>query len=201
MWNDWPDFSLTEGLISPDDQCYTAWDDDQSNQTDTFPIPSSEAEKPAFPAERSDIIPPQVFPVPLFTVPNPLAFPPNLIFAGFPGFLTGIQPRWKPRKPNKVRKGDGPESVPDPEGYDDYEYQKSPFFRKLKPLIKKRHSRILKLLCKAIRQHQPEGLSIPNRWAMRRVPCSYAWLDRNQTVISDDLLMTCLMELRQNGDL
>jgi hypothetical protein len=153
-------------------------------------------------SESSDITavgPPRVSPAPVFGIPaNVRQFVPPAVMFGVAHTLTGTDRR-QHRKCNKVSKGKGPDSVPDPAGRDNYNYQAGHFFRVLQPRIDKKPAEVLKFICRAISRHRPRGLSQMNRWVTRRTRCAYAWLDENRDCISDELLNTCFSELAEAG--
>jgi hypothetical protein len=105
----------------------------------------------------------------------------------------------QPRKRNKVSKGKGPDSAPDPAGRDNYPYQDGHFFRVLEARTTRKPAEVLRFICKAINRHQPRGLSTMNRFVTRRKPCGYGWLDENRHCISDELVDTCFLELAAAG--
>jgi hypothetical protein len=101
----------------------------------------------------------------------------------------------RPRKPNKVRKGEGRDSKKDE--WDDYSAVGGHFYQVLlrgsgRPPI----AAALFALCAALEKRlgaENGELSKRNRWAKRRVANAYAWLDRNAGSISDATCLECYL--------
>jgi hypothetical protein len=103
------------------------------------------------------------------------------------------------RKPNKVKKGEGRDAQEDE--WDKYPATSGHFYQVLvcgggKAPI----AATLFALCGAIEDRvRAKGgeLSERNRWAKRRVPNAYAWLDRNAGSISDATCLACYRGLKK----
>jgi hypothetical protein len=89
-----------------------------------------------------------------------------------------------------VRKGDGKEGKrlsPDP--HDNYDFQGGPAMHRLKTLGRD-EIRLVRLvaLCKDLEdrgRHEAQDLTFRNRWAKRRKPCAFHWIDENWKHVSD----------------
>jgi len=118
-----------------------------------------------------------------------LHFPPMHFYCplSFP-----IAPPRKPclRHPNRVKKGDGPESrsnFPDP--HDSYDYiALSPSYRRLSELGRgaitmAEVTRLLRIVDSLLADSMKK-LTVRNRWANRRKPNAFHWLDENWSLVS-----------------
>lgn len=95
--------------------------------------------------------------------------------------------------PNQQKKGTGKDAKPDP--YDHYPYTSGYFFQLLTSMGERAPSAKLmfelgKVLREQVRSDPP--LEVANRWAKRRLPNAYAWLDRQQKKISREEFVRCL---------
>jgi hypothetical protein len=115
------------------------------------------------------------------------------------GLLPPTERKWVARKKNQVRKGDGPDSQPDPAGRDNYRYEDGYFYQRLRDMIQKAPAKVVIAFCKAVMRASPAGLSPTNRWVTRRVPCAYGWLDENRMFISEEVVEECIGSLRMSG--
>jgi hypothetical protein len=105
----------------------------------------------------------------------------------------------RPRRKNKIKKGEGPDARPDPEKRDNYVYVGKAFFELLRGRIRKSPAKAVEKLCQAIHRALPHGLTKWNRWVYRREPCAYYWLDQNRELIPDALVESCIRELALGG--
>jgi hypothetical protein len=103
------------------------------------------------------------------------------------------------RRKNCIRKGDGPDSRPDPASRDRYSYMQGFFYAQLSGKMQKSASKAVFNFCKAVVKAHPPGLSLTNRWVYRRVACAYCWLDENQQRIPQAVVEKCMEELRGMG--
>jgi hypothetical protein len=77
-------------------------------------------------------------------------------------------------KPNQIRKGDGPDGVPDE--WDNYDYKDDKFYKRLCARANgEPKAKYLFLVCRLL-ENQFDWLPRRSRFAARRVPNAYAWL-------------------------
>jgi hypothetical protein len=105
-------------------------------------------------------------------------------------------------KPNKIKKGDGIDGVPDPLGRANFDFQGTRLYLLLSPHFVKRPSLALFRFCRLV-EAELYKLRIPhtptNRWTTQRIPDAYCWLEENQGLITDGLFFRCLSQLWEEG--
>jgi hypothetical protein len=107
-----------------------------------------------------------------------------------------VSPR---KKKNKIKKGQGADGVPDPCGRDNYPFEKGYFYTLLKQRLRARPLKPqLMDFCAAIEERTPTPLPARNRWAKRRLPNAYGWLDECRESISPVLVDAAFAALRIN---
>jgi hypothetical protein len=83
------------------------------------------------------------------------------------------------RKPNLIRKGDGPGGVPDE--WDGYNYKDDKFYKRLCARAGgEPKARYVFLVCRDLEKHF-DWLPKRSRFAARRIPNAYAWLKQCET--------------------
>jgi hypothetical protein len=173
-----------ESFLWVENQSYPdAFLDSQSSEAE--PESPSQSFRSTTTAEQSDVSPP------------PQSVSTSFVLKQEPNLMTPS--KVKQPKRNKIKKGEGSDARPDPAGRDKYDFQKGYFFRKLKPLVHKQHSKVVTSLCKLVEGQRPPGLSEVNRWVMRRMPCAYGWLDENRGSISEELFNNCIVKMVEQG--
>jgi hypothetical protein len=103
-------------------------------------------------------------------------------------------PRFIPfhrRRKNKIKKGDGPDAKGDPNDHYPF-YEGFAYSHLRRHFGKNPPASVVFEVCRAVVRLAPGQLSEQNRWAKRRLPNAYAWLDANRATISDALLDRCL---------
>jgi hypothetical protein len=99
-----------------------------------------------------------------------------------------------PRKKNKIAKGDGRDAKPDPR--DGYNYQIGNFF----PILARLNgaaltAKVLFPFIEIIARTVPVSVN-PNRFAKRRIPNAYCWLDENRNDIPEEVAAQCLSQAK-----
>jgi hypothetical protein len=131
-------------------------------------------------------------------VSDPLMMAPASFAAGFE-YPPQISSEPRPRRKNKIKKGEGVDSKPDLAGRDNYNYERGYFYPVLRSRIRKSPSMALRVFCKAIHAAFPYGLSLWNRCVTRRIACGYCWLDENRHYIPETLVESCISQLKTTG--
>jgi hypothetical protein len=99
------------------------------------------------------------------------------------------------RRKNKIKKGEGRDAKKD--GRDNYLYYEGHYFEVLSSLQKKPvNSKVLFELCKVVEARAQLPLTALNRWAKRRMPNAYAWLDENESAIGDEFVKKCFVAVQ-----
>jgi hypothetical protein len=97
---------------------------------------------------------------------------------------------------NLIKKGEGRDAKKDPS--DNYAYEEGFFYRELRSLVgKPPFAKLVFEICKVLREQDRTGkppLEAANRWAKRRMPNAYAWLDRQWGKVTKEELLECLRE-------
>jgi hypothetical protein len=118
------------------------------------------------------------------------------------------------RRKNQVKKGCGPDSKRDECGRDNYPYQEGYFYKVLSETLGRQAPstfvRDFVSFAAAdkkdgqedyLRQVARKELSPANRWAKRRMPCAYGWLDENKEVIVRGGFLVAFMQGPGRGKL
>jgi hypothetical protein len=96
---------------------------------------------------------------------------------------------------NRMKKGAGKDSKKD--SRDGYDYVHGHFFGVLTALNTKQLSaKTLFSLVVLAHQRVDEQTTNLNRWAKRRMPNAYCWLDENRGIISDERIGQCLDDVK-----
>jgi hypothetical protein len=101
-------------------------------------------------------------------------------------------------KHNRIKKGTGKDAKADP--FDGYHFQSGYFFEVLNSMGERPPSaKLLFKLCNVLQQQERKGqppLELRNRWAKRRIPNAYAWLDRQKNKITKEEFYDCLIKAK-----
>jgi hypothetical protein len=98
------------------------------------------------------------------------------------------------RKKNSIRKGDGKDAAPDE--HDNYKHHQGWAFNVLKDALRSEITAVA--ICNVVKElSRQAGVTPPNRWAQRRKPNAYSWIDRNKAVIQAEVL--CEVARRVSG--
>jgi hypothetical protein len=98
-------------------------------------------------------------------------------------------------KKNKIKKGFGPDSKSDED--DGYNFQLGYFYQRLKKFFGRTPPAGLVFeICQRVLKGSAMPLTDLNRWGRRRMGNAYAWLDRNQGRIPDQLFERCYYEAK-----
>jgi hypothetical protein len=111
-----------------------------------------------------------------------------------PGRSDHAQSMVRERKKNTIKKGEGRDAKKDDK--DNYQYCEGHSFKMLRVLQKKKpvSSKVLFELCRLVEERATGTLTTLNRWAKRRMPNAYAWLDDNEKGIGDELMKSCFSQ-------
>jgi hypothetical protein len=101
---------------------------------------------------------------------------------------------------NQIKKGEGRDARKD--FFDCYDYEHGFFYEELRKIETNPPSaKLVFEICKVLREKHrsdKELLETANRWAKRRMPNAYAWLDRQREKISKEEILDCLREAKDH---